>query len=85
MLGFSEFTLSVDPSTATRSPQMLIMSGVGPRAPLKSLDITGIADRLGVGQNFWVRESFVVDKTILMIAELGSTAIPSLVRSQRID
>lgn len=40
-----------------QSPQMLLVSGVGPKALLQSLDIPVIADRPGVGQN--LREHIV--------------------------
>ena len=41
-----------------QSPQMLMVSGVGPKALLQSLDIPVIADRPGVGQN--LREHIVI-------------------------
>jgi 5'-oxoaverantin cyclase / versicolorin B synthase len=34
-----------------RSPQLLMVSGIGPKATLQSLDIPVLADRPGVGQN----------------------------------
>ncbi|KAL8753031.1 MAG: hypothetical protein Q9184_005545 [Pyrenodesmia sp. 2 TL-2023] len=36
-----------------RSPQMLMVSGIGPKEKLDSLGIEVIADRAGVGQNMW--------------------------------
>ena len=39
---------------AFRSPQLLMVSGVGPKAILDSNGIDCIADRPGVGQNMWV-------------------------------
>jgi choline dehydrogenase len=36
-----------------QSPQMLMVSGIGPAATLESLDIPVIANRPGVGQNMW--------------------------------
>ena len=36
-----------------RSPQMLMVSGIGPAATLQSNGIDVIADRPGVGQNMW--------------------------------
>lgn len=36
---------------AFQSPQLLMVSGVGPRAQLESLNIPVVADRPGVGQN----------------------------------
>jgi choline dehydrogenase len=38
---------------AFRSPQMLMVSGVGPAATLQKLNIPVVADRPGVGQNMW--------------------------------
>ena len=40
---------------AFQSPQMLMVSGVGPREILDLYDISVVADRPGVGQNMWVR------------------------------
>ena len=37
-----------------RSPQMLLLSGVGPAKTLDSLNIPAVATREGVGQNLWV-------------------------------
>lgn len=38
---------------AFRSPQMLMVSGIGPASMLKDNDIGVLADRPGVGQNMW--------------------------------
>lgn len=38
---------------AFRSPQMLLVSGVGPKATLEEKGINVIADRPGVGQDMW--------------------------------
>lgn len=35
------------------SPQLLMLSGIGPRATLEELDIPVISDRPGVGQGMW--------------------------------
>ncbi len=40
-------------SGSFRSPQMLMVSGIGPAATLQSNGIELIADRPGVGQNMW--------------------------------
>lgn len=42
---------------AFHSPQLLMVSGVGPRAELEKFDIPVLVDRPGVGQNMWVSES----------------------------
>ena len=39
-----------------RSPQLLMVSGIGPKETLESLGIEVIADRAGVGQNMWVSD-----------------------------
>ncbi len=39
-----------------RSPQLLMVSGVGPSNLLASLGIDVVADRPGVGQNMWVSD-----------------------------
>ena len=39
-----------------RSPQLLMVSGVGPSAKLAEYNISVLADRPGVGQNMWVRQ-----------------------------
>ena len=38
-----------------QSPQLLLVSGIGPKATLEQHGIPVIADRPGVGQNMWVR------------------------------
>lgn len=38
---------------AFQSPQLLMVSGVGPAETLQSLDIPIVADRPGIGQNMW--------------------------------
>ena len=37
-----------------QSPQLLMVSGIGPRATLSQYNIPVVADRPGVGQNMWV-------------------------------
>lgn len=37
-----------------RSPQLLMVSGIGPAATLQGLGIPVISDLPGVGQNMWV-------------------------------
>jgi choline dehydrogenase-like flavoprotein len=52
-------------ASAFRSPQMLMVSGIGPAATLQSNGIEVLADRPGVGQNMWDHvffgPSYVVD------------------------
>lgn len=38
---------------AFKSPQMLMVSGIGPRATLEELDIPVVSELEGVGQNLW--------------------------------
>ncbi|KAL4966655.1 GMC family oxidoreductase [Aspergillus stella-maris] len=45
---------------AFQSPQMLMISGIGPRETLDSLDIPVIKDAPGVGQNMWDHPMFGV-------------------------
>lgn len=41
-----------------RSPQLLMVSGVGPASELQSLGIPVVADLKGVGQEMWVSYSY---------------------------
>lgn len=55
-----QYTLSVRneiilSAGAFQSPQLLMVSGVGPAASLSKNNIPVVADRPGVGQNMWVR------------------------------
>jgi choline dehydrogenase len=38
---------------AFQSPQLLMLSGIGPKDQLATLKITVVADRPGTGQNMW--------------------------------
>lgn len=54
-----EYTLSarkevIVSAGAFQSPQLLMVSGVGPKATLQKHNIPVVADRPGVGQNMWV-------------------------------
>ena len=40
---------------AFQSPQLLMVSGIGPLETLTKYGIPIVADRPGVGQNMWVR------------------------------
>lgn len=46
---------------AFQSPQLLMVSGVGPAASLSRHNIPVVADRPGVGQNMWVRSALCVN------------------------
>ena len=46
-----------------RSPQMLMVSGIGPAETLKGNGIEVLADRPGVGQNMWVSTSSLAHPT----------------------
>ncbi|GAB7355763.1 hypothetical protein MBLNU459_g6448t1 [Dothideomycetes sp. NU459] len=46
---------------AFQSPQMLMVSGVGPASMLAKYDIPVIADRAGVGQQMWDNPIIIVD------------------------
>lgn len=41
-----------------QSPQLLMVSGVGPKATMDKFGIRTVADRPGVGQNMWVSSAF---------------------------
>ena len=41
-----------------QSPQLLMVSGIGPKATLQEYGIPVIADRPGVGQNMWVSKDY---------------------------
>lgn len=43
-----------------QSPQLLMVSGIGPKATLQEHDISVVADRPGVGQNMWDHVLFPV-------------------------
>lgn len=44
---------------AFQSPQLLMVSGVGPSSTLKTFSIPVVVDRAGVGQNMWVGLPYV--------------------------
>ena len=66
---------------AFRSPQLLMVSGVGPRAALQQHDIPVIADRPGVGRNLIDHVSFGVAKAVNLITH-SALAIPSYAAEQ---
>ena len=55
----SQYTLSANKEVivsagAHRSPQLLMVSGVGPKAILDQFQIPVVSELAGVGQNMWV-------------------------------
>lgn len=50
-----------------KSPQILMVSGVGPSRTLQRLGIPVVSDLAGVGQNLWVRHSASIYKLSLAI------------------
>ncbi|KAK2598138.1 hypothetical protein QQS21_005689 [Conoideocrella luteorostrata] len=52
---------------AFRSPQLLLASGIGPRAQLKALNIPVVADRSGVGQNLTDHVSFGISWPVNLV------------------
>lgn len=54
-----------------QSPQLLIVSGVGPEETLREHDIPVVSARPGVGQNMWDHILF----SVVYEANLSSTAI----------
>ncbi|KAG8526149.1 uncharacterized protein KY384_000142 [Bacidia gigantensis] len=59
-----------------QSPQLLMVSGVGPKAILDQFDIPIIADRPGVGQNMWDHVLFGPSYSVNLITDssLGQTS-----------
>lgn len=63
---------------AFQSPQLLMVSGVGPAASLIKNNIPVVADRPGVGQNMWVRNDLyrgclsTIDRNHLAQSSTGS-------------
>ncbi|KAI9823678.1 MAG: hypothetical protein M1826_007647 [Phylliscum demangeonii] len=61
---------------AFRSPQMLMVSGIGPKATLQKHGIPVLASRPGVGQNMWDHLSFHVTHRVNLVTH-SSLAIPA--------
>lgn len=60
----SKFTLTANreivlSAGAFHTPQLLMVSGIGPQAELEKNDINVLVDRPGVGQNMWVRIEYL--------------------------
>ena len=76
---------------AFQSPQLLMVSGVGPAATLRKYGISVVADRSGVGQNMWDHIFFgsayrvnVVTGSSLGSAEFAAQAIQQYANQQGI-
>ena len=50
---------------AFQSPQLLMVSGIGPAGVLQGLDLPVIADRPGVGQNMWVSQKPLPSRSLV--------------------
>ena len=62
---------------AFQSPQLLMVSGVGPRATLEKFKIPVLADRPGVGQNMWDHVFFGISYRVnlISVSALGDPAV----------
>ncbi|GAP92978.1 putative choline dehydrogenase [Rosellinia necatrix] len=69
---------------AFRSPQLLMVSGIGPRTTLENLDIEVIADLPGVGQNMWDHIAFSPAYAVNLITH-SSLSAPDFGPQQVID
>ena len=73
-----QILLMLRESSQFRSPQLLMVSGVGPGANLESLGIPVVNDLPGVGQNMWVRSE--VTRESLCIVQCSPRAGPHYVQ-----
>ncbi|TEY32846.1 hypothetical protein BOTCAL_0712g00020 [Botryotinia calthae] len=64
-------------SGALRSPQLLMVSGIGPKATLDEVGIQVVADLPGVGQNMWTISSRTGQLTNCGADVLGFAKVPS--------
>lgn len=62
---------------AFQSPQLLMVSGVGPRATLERFGIPIVKELPGVGENMWVSERSNVNRTLLTISRTMSSSAPA--------
>ncbi|KAI9776828.1 MAG: hypothetical protein M1816_005079 [Peltula sp. TS41687] len=69
---------------AFRSPQLLMVSGIGPRAVLEDLNIPVISDLAGVGQGMWDHISFRPAYAVNLITH-NSLSVPSFAAQQTAD
>jgi choline dehydrogenase-like flavoprotein len=72
----------------SRSPQLLMVSGVGPAATLKGLGIDVVSDLPGVGQNMMVMHCttpFQTDLASNVLVNTGSCYNVPFVPGQRLD
>ena len=73
---------------AFRSPQLLMVSGVGPSDVLQRYGIPVVADRAGVGRDMWVSQNppfYPLDATFTRLTHLGSRILWSKLSCQRCD
>ncbi|KAH8672149.1 hypothetical protein BGZ60DRAFT_527574 [Tricladium varicosporioides] len=69
---------------AFRSPQLLMVSGVGPKATLEGLGIPVVQDLPGVGQNMWDHIAFSPAYAVNLITH-SSLAVPAWSAQQTAD
>lgn len=65
-----------------QSPQLLMVSGVGPRATLQQYGISVLSDLAGVGQNMWDHVLFGANRRVNVIT--GSASLNSPVSAARL-
>ncbi|KAL9110297.1 MAG: hypothetical protein Q9227_005204 [Pyrenula ochraceoflavens] len=68
-------------SGAFRSPQMLMVSGIGPRSTLEQLDIPVLSDLPGVGQNMWDHLLFSVSSEVALTTH-SQLSVPGFAAAQ---
>lgn len=67
---------------AFQSPQLLMVSGIGPREQLERYNITVLADRPGVGQNMWDHLDF---RPSYYVNVQGLTLAPSVENADAVE
>ena len=66
---------------AFRSPQMLMVSGIGPKSTLQQLDIPVLSNLPGVGQNMWDHLLFSVSTEVSLTTH-SQLAVPAFAAAQ---
>lgn len=64
-----------------RSPQLLIVSGIGPQETLHGLDIPVLVDAPGVGQNMWVRVYVIMYPSSVYLLHVLSSSLRATISS----